>query len=45
LESIRGIISFVRTVAAGSFSDAARQLGISTVSVSRNIEVTPAVAG
>ena len=38
MESIRGIVSFVHTVSAGSFSDAARQLGISTVSVSRNVQ-------
>ncbi len=37
MNSLRGIVSFVRTVSAGSFSAAARELGITTVSVSRNV--------
>ncbi len=35
---MRGVLAFVRTVEAGSLSAAARQLGVSTVSVSRNIQ-------
>jgi DNA-binding transcriptional LysR family regulator len=38
MDSIRGITSFVRVAAAGSFSQAARQLGVSTVAVSRNVQ-------
>jgi DNA-binding MarR family transcriptional regulator len=37
VESLRGIEAFVRTVDAGSFSAAARQLGVSPVAVSRNV--------
>ena len=35
---MRGIVAFVRTVSAGSFSAAARQLGVTTVAVSRNVQ-------
>jgi DNA-binding transcriptional LysR family regulator len=35
---LRGIVAFVRTVNAGSFSAAARQLGVTTVAVSRNVQ-------
>jgi DNA-binding transcriptional LysR family regulator len=38
MESLRGIVAFVRTVSAGSFSGAARQLGVTTVAVSRNVQ-------
>jgi len=38
MDSIRGITSFVRVAAVGSFSQAARQLGVSTVAVSRNVQ-------
>lgn len=36
-DSMRGVVSFVRTVAAGSFAAAARELGISPVAVSKNV--------
>jgi len=39
VESIRGIISFVRTVAAGSFAGAAKELGVSAVAVSKNVQM------
>jgi DNA-binding transcriptional LysR family regulator len=38
MESIRGITAFVRVASARSFSQAARQLGVSTVAVSRNVQ-------
>jgi DNA-binding transcriptional LysR family regulator len=38
MESLRGIVAFVRTVTAGTFSSAARQLGVTTVAVSRNVQ-------
>jgi LysR family transcriptional regulator, transcriptional activator for dmlA len=38
VESIRGVIGFVRTVAAGSFAAAARELGVSPVAVSKNVQ-------
>jgi DNA-binding transcriptional LysR family regulator len=38
IESIRGVIGFVRTVAAGSFAGAAKELGMSPVAVSRNVQ-------
>jgi LysR family transcriptional regulator, transcriptional activator for dmlA len=38
VESIRGVIGFVRTVAAGSFAAAGRELGISPVAVSKNVQ-------
>ena len=38
IESIRGVIGFVRTVAAGSFAGAAKELGVSPVAVSKNIQ-------
>jgi DNA-binding transcriptional LysR family regulator len=38
MESIRGITAFVRVASSGSFSQAARQLGVSTVAVSRNVQ-------
>jgi DNA-binding transcriptional LysR family regulator len=38
VESIRGVVGFVRTVAAGSFAGAARQLGVSPVAVSKNVQ-------
>jgi hypothetical protein len=48
VESIRGVISFVRTVAAGSFADAAKQLGVSPVAEAKSgpapIAREPAIA-
>ena len=38
MDSNRGLSSFVRVAAAGSFSQAARQLGVTTVAVSRNVQ-------
>jgi DNA-binding transcriptional LysR family regulator len=38
VESIRGVVGFVRTVAAGSFAGAARLLGVSPVAVSKNVQ-------
>ncbi len=38
VESIRGLIGFVRTVAAGSFAGAAKELGVSAVAVSKNVQ-------
>src|SRR5215470_17548478 len=38
VESIRGVVGFVRTVAAGSFAAAARELGVSPVAVSKNVQ-------
>src|SRR3982075_1200202 len=38
VESIRGVIGFVRTVAAGSFAAAAKELGVSPVAVSKNVQ-------
>jgi DNA-binding transcriptional LysR family regulator len=38
VESIRGVVGFVRTVAAGSFAGAAKQLGVSPVAVSKNVQ-------
>jgi LysR family transcriptional regulator, transcriptional activator for dmlA len=38
VESIRGVVGFVRTVAAGSFSGAAKALGVSAVAVSKNVQ-------
>jgi DNA-binding transcriptional LysR family regulator len=38
IESIRGVIGFVRTVAAGSFAGAAKELGVSPVAVSKNVQ-------
>ena len=38
VESIRGMIGFVRTVAAGSFAGAAKELGVSPVAVSKNVQ-------
>jgi DNA-binding transcriptional LysR family regulator len=38
VESIRGVIGFVRTVAAGSFAGAAKELGVSSVAVSKNVQ-------
>lgn len=37
MESLRGMISFVQTARAGSFTAAAQALGISAVAVSRNV--------
>lgn len=36
--SIRGVISFVKTVEAGNFVGAAKELGISPVAVSKNVQ-------
>jgi DNA-binding transcriptional LysR family regulator len=36
-DSIRGLVSFVKTVSTGSFAAAARQLSISAVAVSKNV--------
>jgi LysR family transcriptional regulator, transcriptional activator for dmlA len=38
VESIRGVIGFVRTVKAGSFAAAAKELGVSPVAVSKNVQ-------
>src|SRR5213595_315801 len=38
IESIRGVVGFVRTVAAGSFAGAAKELGVSPVAVSKNVQ-------
>jgi DNA-binding transcriptional LysR family regulator len=38
VESIRGVIGFVHTVAAGSFSGAAKTLGVTPVAVSKNVQ-------
>jgi DNA-binding transcriptional LysR family regulator len=38
VESIRGVVGFVRTVAAGSFAGAAKELGVSAVAVSKNVQ-------
>ena len=38
VESIRGVVGFVRTVAAGSFAGAAKALGVSAVAVSKNVQ-------
>jgi DNA-binding transcriptional LysR family regulator len=38
VENIRGVVGFVRTVAAGSFAGAARELGVSPVAVSKNVQ-------
>jgi len=38
VESIRGVVGFVRTVAEGSFAGAARLLGVSPVAVSKNVQ-------
>jgi DNA-binding transcriptional LysR family regulator len=38
IESIRGVIGFVQTVAAGSFAGAAKELGVSPVAVSKNVQ-------
>src|SRR5882762_3944114 len=36
-ESMRGVLSFVKTVSAGSFAAAARELSITPVAVSKNV--------
>ena len=38
VESIRGVVGFVRTVAAGSFAGAAKALGVTPVAVSKNVQ-------
>src|SRR5471030_3047126 len=38
VESIRGVIGFVKTVAAGSFAGAAKDLGVTPVAVSKNVQ-------
>jgi DNA-binding transcriptional LysR family regulator len=38
VESVRGVIGFVRTVGAGSFASAAKELGVSPVAVSKNVQ-------
>ena len=38
IESIRGVVGFVQTVAAGSFAGAAKELGVSPVAVSKNVQ-------
>src|SRR5205823_8966888 len=38
VEGIRGLIGFVRTVAAGSFAGAAKELGVTPVAVSKNVQ-------
>jgi DNA-binding transcriptional LysR family regulator len=38
MDSIRGVLGFVKTVAAGSFAGAAKQLGVTPVAVSKNVQ-------
>lgn len=38
MQSIRGVIGFVKTVAAGSFAAAARELRVTPVAVSKNVQ-------
>jgi DNA-binding transcriptional LysR family regulator len=38
VEGIRGMVGFVRTVGAGSFAAAAKELGVSAVAVSKNVQ-------
>jgi DNA-binding transcriptional LysR family regulator len=38
VEGIRGVIGFVKTVAAGSFAAAAKELGVTPVAVSKNVQ-------
>jgi DNA-binding transcriptional LysR family regulator len=38
VDSIRGVVGFVKTVAAGSFAGAARELGVTPVAVSKNVQ-------
>jgi DNA-binding transcriptional LysR family regulator len=38
VKGIRGVVGFVRTVEAGSFAGAARNLGITPVAVSKNVQ-------
>ncbi len=38
VEGLRGMIGFVKTVAAGSFTGAAKELGVSPVAVSKNVQ-------
>jgi DNA-binding transcriptional LysR family regulator len=38
MDSIRGVLGFVKTVAAGSFAAAAKELGVSPVAVSKNVQ-------
>jgi len=38
MDGIRGVIGFVKTVAAGSFAGAARELGVTPVAVSKNVQ-------
>lgn len=45
MDSIRGVLSFVRTVETGSFAAAGRALGISAVGVSKNVRRLEAELG
>lgn len=38
MESIRGVIGFGKTVAAGSFAGAAKALGVTPVALSKNVQ-------
>lgn len=38
MDSIRGVLGFVKTVETGSFAAAARQLGVTPVAVSKNVQ-------
>ncbi|MBI5719603.1 MAG: LysR family transcriptional regulator [Burkholderiales bacterium] len=38
MQSLRGVLGFVKTVAAGSFAGAARELGVTPVAVSKNVQ-------
>jgi DNA-binding transcriptional LysR family regulator len=38
VKNIRGVVSFMRTVEAGSFAGAAKRLGITSVAVSKNVQ-------
>ena len=38
IDSIRGVVGFVETVAAGSFAGAAKALGVTPVAVSKNVQ-------
>ncbi|MEO5672039.1 MAG: LysR family transcriptional regulator [Ramlibacter sp.] len=45
MKSIRGVVGLVRTVETGSFSAAAKELGISAVAVSKNVQRLEAELG
>src|SRR5436190_1195275 len=45
IRSMHGMLGFVRTVAAGSFAAAAKELGVSPVAVSKNVQRLEAQLG